>query len=69
MSRTFSQASPNLAQHHFNDHARSVRVARGGRWLLCENANYRGRCIVVTHSISDLRHHGLSRSVSSIRRQ
>jgi hypothetical protein len=37
---------PDLSSDGFNDRASSVRV-RSGRWQLCENANFDGRCIVL----------------------
>lgn len=37
---------PDLSADGFNDRASSVRV-RSGRWQLCENANFDGRCIVL----------------------
>ena len=36
----------DLSSEGFNDRASSVRV-RSGRWQLCENANFDGRCIVL----------------------
>ncbi|MET3666177.1 beta/gamma crystallin family protein [Caulobacter sp. 1776] len=36
---------PDLGAVKFNDRASSIRVGRaGGRWEICEHANYQGRC-------------------------
>ena len=35
--------APNLADFGFNDRASSV-VIRSGTWVLCEHANFGGRC-------------------------
>lgn len=40
---TLDRDAPNLANFGFNDRASSV-VVRSGRWLLCEHANFGGRC-------------------------
>jgi Beta/Gamma crystallin len=37
---------PNLSQMNFNDRVSSVEVM-GGRWELCTDADYGGRCIVL----------------------
>ncbi len=41
-----SEATPNLGQLGFNDRTSSVEVL-GGRWELCTDADYGGRCIVL----------------------
>jgi hypothetical protein len=43
---TVREQVPDLSSDGFNDRASSVRV-RSGRWQLCENANFDGRCIVL----------------------
>lgn len=40
---TLDRDAPNLNSVGFNDRASSV-VVRSGRWLLCEHANFGGRC-------------------------
>lgn len=50
----------------FNDGAMSLRV-RGGAWEVCADANFRGRCQVVTRNVGDLREIGLSGAISSLR--
>jgi hypothetical protein len=40
---TLDREAPNLADFGFNDRASSV-VVRSGTWVLCEHANFGGRC-------------------------
>jgi len=40
---TIDRDAPNLRDYDFNDRASSV-VVSSGRWLLCEHANFGGRC-------------------------
>jgi hypothetical protein len=40
---TIDRDAPNLSAFDFNDRASSV-VVGSGRWLLCEHANFGGRC-------------------------
>jgi hypothetical protein len=40
---TVDREAPNLADFGFNDRASSV-VIRSGTWVLCEHANFGGRC-------------------------
>jgi len=40
---TLDRDAPNLNNVGFNDRASSI-VVRSGRWLLCEHANFGGRC-------------------------
>jgi hypothetical protein len=35
---------PDLGAVRFNDRASSIQIGRGGRWEICEHANYQGRC-------------------------
>lgn len=50
----------------FNDGAMSLRV-RGGAWEVCVDANFRGRCQVVTRDVRDLRAMGMGQMISSVR--
>ena len=59
--------SANLSFDDFNDRAASVRVGPGESWILCEHANYRGRCISVEGDAPDLMALGLGYTVSSVR--
>lgn len=54
----------NFNTIRFNDKARSVEV-RGGVWLLCTDANLRGRCEYVDRTVRTLGEIGLSGNISS----
>ncbi len=54
----------NFSTIRFNDKARSVEV-RGGVWLLCADANLRGRCEYVDRTVRNLGEIGLSGNISS----
>ncbi len=64
-ARSFGNDVRNLTQAGFNDRARSVRV-NSGVWLLCEDANFGGRCEYVDRNVRDLRRIGLRGNISSI---
>lgn len=67
--RAFSTYSPvsNLARYGLNDRASSVIVDRQ-RYEVCDDANYRGRCVVLRPgSYPSLSAMGLNNSVSSVR--
>ncbi len=58
----------NFERAGFNDRASSVVVDRG-RWEVCEDARFRGRCVVLRRgSYDSLRGMGLENSISSVRR-
>ena len=60
--------TPNLDPYGFNDRAQSVIVERG-RWELCSDAYFAGRCTVLTPGqYPSLAAMGLANSVSSVRR-
>lgn len=60
-------AMPNLQMSGFNDLASSVQV-RSGRWELCSDAEYRGRCIALEPgSVRRLRERDMNDMVSSLR--
>ena len=68
--RAFTTDKPiaNLQRFGFNDQASSVVVDRG-RWEVCEDAGFRGRCTVLRHgSYDSLRGLGLDNRISSVRR-
>lgn len=48
-----------------NDGAMSLRVR--GAWEICSDANFRGRCQVVTRDVRDLRQLGMGQAISSMR--
>ena len=63
-ARTFDSDFTNLPRE-FNDTAGSMRVQ--GRWTICVDSNYGGRCVDVDRDIRDLRSIGMDRTISSIR--
>ncbi len=65
-SLTLDDDEPNL--RFFSNDAGSVQV-QGGRWELCDQPRYGGRCATITGSERDLRRLGLRDRVSSARRQ
>jgi uncharacterized protein YcfJ len=67
--RVFAADRPiaNFAAYGFNDRASSVVVDRG-RWEVCEDAGFRGRCVVLRRgSYESLRRLGLENRISSVR--
>jgi uncharacterized protein YcfJ len=64
---TTSNAVVNFDRIGFNDRASSVVVDRG-RWEVCEDARYRGRCVVLRKgSYQSLTGLGLENRISSVR--
>jgi len=58
----------NFQQTGFNDRASSVVVERG-RWEVCEDARFAGRCVVLRRgSYDSLRGMGMENRISSVRR-
>lgn len=67
--RTFTADSPvtDLRRSSFNDRASSA-VVRGGRWEVCEDTGYGGKCVVLRPGqYSSLAYMGLNDRVSSVR--
>lgn len=57
----------NFERFGFNDRASSVIVDRG-RWEVCEDAGFRGRCVVLRRgSYDSLRAMGINNRISSVR--
>src|SRR6187455_2412397 len=57
----------NFQQTGFNDRASSVVVDRG-RWEVCEDTRFAGRCVVLRRgSYDSLRQMGLDNRISSVR--
>jgi len=56
----------NLERLGFNDRALSLEVRGYDRWLVCEDAGFRGRCEEVSGEVDNL--HLLNREISSVRR-
>jgi uncharacterized protein YcfJ len=62
-----SNAVPNFNRTGFNDRVSSIVVDQG-RWQVCEHANFRGRCAVLSHGNYDtLAPLGLDDAISSVR--
>jgi hypothetical protein len=60
--------APNLGSTGLNDRIRSIQLdRRSGPWLVCTDANYRGRCTTIGQSVSDTRAIGMGDSISSLR--
>ncbi len=57
---------PDLVALRFNDAASSV-VINSGSWEVCEDSDFRGRCEVLTGSVTSLRGIRLNDAISSIR--
>ncbi|MGZ5112223.1 MAG: beta/gamma crystallin-related protein [Usitatibacter sp.] len=67
--RVFTTSKPvsNFERYGFNDRAASV-VVDGGRWEVCDDAGFRGRCVVLGRgSYDSLDRMGLKDRVSSVR--
>jgi uncharacterized protein YcfJ len=66
-SFTTEQRVRDFARYGFNDRASSVAVARE-RWEVCEDAQFRGRCVVLRPGRYDsLAAMGLNNRISSVR--
>jgi uncharacterized protein YcfJ len=68
--RAFATDRPvsNIERYGFNDRASSVIVERG-RWEICEDRSFRGRCVLLREgSYDSLRRMGLDNRISSVRR-
>jgi uncharacterized protein YcfJ len=66
-SFTTSKSMDNLERRGFNDRAASAVVAND-RWEVCEDANYRGRCVVLRPGrYASLAAMGLDDRISSLR--
>jgi uncharacterized protein YcfJ len=64
---TTQKAVPDFARNGFNDRASSV-VVDGGRWEVCEDARFHGRCVVLRRgSYESLAALGLENRISSVR--
>ena len=67
-SATYTNNVANLANTEFNDRISSLKVGRGERWEICKDANYQGRCVVVSGEEKDLRNNSWNNMISSFRR-
>jgi hypothetical protein len=60
--------APNLDRTGLNDRVRSIRLGRrSGPWLVCTDADYRGRCTTIRSSVTDTRRIGMAEGISSLR--
>jgi uncharacterized protein YcfJ len=68
LSFTTEEQIANFQRHGFNDRASSVMVV-GERWEVCEDAAFRGRCVVLRPGqYANLAAMGLDNRVSSVRK-
>ena len=66
---TINSSIFNLKQQGFNDIASSALVD-GGNWLVCEDENFGGRCVVLSPgSYVSLRELGMNDNITSVRPQ
>ena len=64
---TTNERVKNFNRYGFNDRASSA-IVEGGRWEVCEDARFRGRCTVLREgSYSSLRGMGVNNRISSVR--
>ena len=64
---TFTDGERNLNRENFNDRASSA-IVRGGRYEVCEDADFRGRCVVLRPGqYPSLASMGIGDAVSSVR--
>ncbi|MDZ4372934.1 MAG: beta/gamma crystallin-related protein [Phenylobacterium sp.] len=60
--------TPNLDGSRFNDRVASIQLPRrSGPWLVCEDSNYRGRCVTVSSDVRDVGRLGMLNRISSLR--
>jgi Beta/Gamma crystallin len=60
--------APNLGSTGLNDRIRSIQLDRAsGPWIVCSDADYRGRCTTIDRSVPDTRDIGMRDSISSLR--
>lgn len=62
-SMTVNGYATNLPSN-FNDKALSIRVQ--GRWRVCQDSDYRGRCVDVSGDIPNLNSIGMAEAISSL---
>lgn len=62
-SQAFVANAPALG--NLNNRAQSLQVV--GRWQICDGANFTGRCVEVSQSVTDLRRLGMRNRIASAR--
>jgi len=60
--------TPDLSAVGMGGTVSSLRLPSGGRWQVCTEPNYRGRCQVITSDVSDLRRGDWNDAIASARR-
>ena len=68
-SSAISRDVSNLSSANMNDQISSLRVAPGETWEVCEHANYKGRCMLVSGNEPDLGRNRFDNLISSVRRK
>ena len=73
-SGTNFSGQPFFADHEFtnlpreyNDRAMSLHIEGRRAWMVCVNSDFKGRCEVFDHDVTDLREFGLGGQISSMR--
>lgn len=66
-SRTYASDIPNLNPDEFGNTVSSV-VVQGGVWQLCDRPNYRGFCVTIDRSQTNLWAFGFNDRTESVRR-
>ena len=68
LARVISGPTDRMDYIDFNDRAASLDIRGGGYgWLVCQDANFEGPCLVARESISDLDDFGMGDKISSVR--
>lgn len=63
-----ARPTPNLVGTGLNDRIVSIALERrAGPWIVCEDANYAGRCVTIKRSVKDVRTIGMAGAISSLR--
>src|SRR4029079_1318476 len=65
---SFSDDMATLAPAGLNNNIASIKIAEGEKWEVCQEANYVGRCQMLSGSATDLAAIGWSGQISSLRR-
>ena len=65
---TLAGSTPDVGAVGMGSTISSLRVPSGGRWQVCTEPNYRGRCQVVSSDVSDLRRGDWNDIIASARR-
>ncbi|MBA3070503.1 MAG: beta/gamma crystallin family protein [Hyphomonas sp.] len=65
-AQSFDGAVPDFVEYRLNDAISSIRI-NSGSWEVCTDANFRGRCEVLTSSTPSLRALQMNNNISSMR--